>query len=331
MARLDICFAFLFLTGAMAFGQAAWAQQQDKNEAEPEKFYMYMGRTPDEIPQDRDRGSPNKIETIHVAENVYMLAGGFGNIGVCVSDEGVLLIDDAFPEVTPSVLAAVRELSDKPIRYLVNTHWHWDHAGGNENMADQGALIIAHEDVMQWMTTWQISGRAGTPKAPQKPMGLPKILFDSQITLRMGSCTLTATRLPPAHTAGDIFIHFTEAGVYHTGDVYTNGSYPFIDINTGGSITGLVEALDQILAQVEPDTIIIPGHGRLSNGAELKAHRDIVATIRDRVQAAIDDGKTREEAVAMGLTKDFDDELWTPYVTGEVLVITSYASLVAGN
>jgi glyoxylase-like metal-dependent hydrolase (beta-lactamase superfamily II) len=309
------------------FAQQQKGGAEDKKKDASKGFYILEGR--DDVGREVHEQFTIDIKTVPVAEGLYMLmaAGGNLNLGVCIGDDGVLLIDDLFPEFTDAVMGEIRKLTDKPIRFVVNTHWHWDHTGGNENMAKAGAIIIAQESVMQWMTTWQISGMSGTPKAPQPPEGLPVITFKDKTTLRFNGHTIDVINVGPAHTAGDVVAHFVEKDVYFMGDIYLAASYPSLDLNTGGDIQGLIAALDKVLANVKPDTVIMPGHGGRSNSAELKEYRDMVVTLRDRVQAAIDGGKTIDEIIATKPTADLDEKWANPIMSPDVVLKFIHASL----
>jgi glyoxylase-like metal-dependent hydrolase (beta-lactamase superfamily II) len=339
MKRCKEIAGILVVMGAVALnhGWPGLARADTKKaEAQPEQvpkgYYILegrgdiMGRMATEFPP------VTEVELIRVADGIYKVIGGGGdmNVGVCIGDDGVLLVDDSFPELTADIMAAIRKHTDKPVRFVVNTHWHWDHTGGNENMAKAGAVIIAQEDVMQWMTTWQISGMEGTPKAPQAPKGLPVITFKDKLTLRFNGHTIEVINVGPAHTTGDAIVRFVEKDIYFLGDIYLSQSYPYFDLNTGGNIKGFISALDKVLAKVRPDTIIVPGHGEVSNGAELKEYRDMVVTIRNRVKAAIDGGKTLDEIIAAKPTVDLDEKWSNMLMSPEVVLRFTHISLTGG-
>jgi len=301
------------------------ADSAPENSAEGEKgFYVLMDRDPAELP---DPPNIDKITTIPITENIFVLQGAFSNTGICIGDDSVVMVDPSMPEISDAVVASVRALTDKPIEYVINTHWHWDHVGANENMAKLGATLVAQEDALQWMTTWQISGRAGTPKAPQPPLGVPKITFSDRMKIDVAGCPITLTSPEPAHTDGDAVVHFSSADIYQVGDIYLQGTFPYFDLNTGGNINGLIATLDKLLAEIGPDTIVIPGHGNVSNGAEMREFRDMAIAVRNRVQDAIDAGKSKDETVAMNLTADLDEQWGNPFVTGPFLATIVYVSL----
>jgi glyoxylase-like metal-dependent hydrolase (beta-lactamase superfamily II) len=316
-------------------GQSALAQA-DKDKAETQKsrapkgYYIMEGREDMMKAMEGQISRSAEIKAVRVAEGIYMLTTpgmGGSNMIASVGSDGVLLIDDAFPELTDATMGEIRKLTDKPVRFVLNTHWHWDHTGGNGNMAKAGATIIAQESVMPWMTTWQISGMDGTPKAPQPPKGLPVITFKDEITVRLNGQTIVFTNAGPAHSDGDAIVHFAEADVYVMGDIYLTRSYPFIDLNTGGNIKGYIAAVDKVLAKVKPDTIIIPGHGSISKGSDLKEYRDMIVTLCDRVQAAINEGKTLDEIIAMKPTADLDKKWSNPVMIPSATLKFIYVSL----
>lgn len=296
----------------------------EETSGDQEGFFVLMDRDPAELPDPPDL---DKIKTIPVGENIYLLQGAFSNTGICIGEDSVVMVDPGMPEISDVLVASVRALTDKPIEYVVNTHWHWDHTGANENMAKLGATLVAQEDALQWMTTWQISGRAGTPKAPQPPLGLPKITFVDRMNIAVAGCPITLTGTDPAHTQGDAIVQFNHADIWQLGDIYLQGTFPYFDLNTGGDINGLIATLDKLLLEIGPDTIVIPGHGAVSNGTEMREFRDMAVTLRDRVQDAIDAGKSKDETVAMNLTADLDEQWGNPFVTGPFLSTIIHVSL----
>ncbi len=268
-----------------------------------------------------------QIEVIDVAEGVYMLLGSGGNIGVSAGDDGVFVIDDQFAPLTEKILAAIATVSDKPVRFVVNTHWHFDHTGGNENMGAAGAILVAHENVRKRMSVEQFM-KAFDRTVPASPPGaLPVITFTDAITFHWNGDDLHVFHVDPAHTDGDAIIHFKEANAVHMGDTYFSGMYPFIDVGSGGSIDGMIAAADEVLALSDDATKIIPGHGPLSNKAELHAYRDMLATARDRIHALISEGKSQEEVVAAKPTGDLDAEWGGGFMQPDVWVGIVYASM----
>jgi glyoxylase-like metal-dependent hydrolase (beta-lactamase superfamily II) len=247
-----------------------------------------------------------EIRTVPVANNLYVLAGGGGNIALSVGEDGALLVDGGFEQLVEKITTAVGTVSTAPIRLVVNTHWHFDHVGGNEKLAKVGATIVAHEDVRKLMSEDRhitvIDSRV--PASPAA--ALPVITFTDSLTFHWNGDEVRVLHVPPAHTDGDSIVYFRNANVLHVGDTWFNGMYPFIDVNAGGSLDGLVRALDRALALANEKTKIIPGHGPLSNAVELKRYRDMLATVRDRVRVLLEQGKSRAEVIAAKPTNELD-------------------------
>ena len=247
-----------------------------------------------------------KIKTVKVADGVYMLTGSGGNIGLSVGDDGVFMIDDQFAPLTEKILAAVSMLSREPVRFLVNTHWHGDHTGGNENLGKAGAIIIAHDNVRRRMSTDQFMA-AFDRSVPASPAGaLPVVTFTDAVTFHFNDEELHVFHVTNAHTDGDAIIHFRQANVFHMGDTFFNGMYPFIDTGSGGSIDGMIEAADEVLARANRRTKFIPGHGSLGDRKDLRAYRDMLKTVSARIHKMLDDGKSRDEVIAAKPTSDLD-------------------------
>ena len=248
------------------------------------------------------------VETrvIEVRTGIYMLAGRGGNIGLSVGDDGAFLIDDQYAPLTEKIVAAVATVTDKPVRFVVNTHWHGDHTGGNENMGRAGALIVAHENVRKRMSVEQFI-RAFDSRVPPAPeVALPVITFTDALTFHWNGDEIRVFHVENAHTDGDAIIHFTDANVIHAGDTFFNNIYPFIDAGTGGTLDGVIQSVEQILSMANPETKIIPGHGELTDDAGLRKYRDMLVAVRDRMQSLIAQGKSKDEIVAAKPTQDFD-------------------------
>ncbi|MHC4446489.1 MAG: MBL fold metallo-hydrolase [Planctomycetota bacterium] len=247
-----------------------------------------------------------EIETIAVSKNVYMLVGRGGNIGLSIGDDGAFMIDDQFAPLTEQILAAVATLTDEPVRFVVNTHWHFDHTGGNLNFGKAGAIIVAHENVRKRMSTEQFMEAFGRTFAASPEPALPVVTFPNAVTFHFNDDEIKVFHVSDAHTDGDAIIHFVKANVVHMGDTYFNGMYPFIDISTGGSIDGVIEAADRVLAFVDSKTKIIPGHGALSGVSELREYRQMLVKMRDRIGEMIAEGKSRAEVIAAKPTRRLD-------------------------
>ena len=249
-----------------------------------------------------------QIKTVKVAENVYMLVGSGGNIGLSIGEDGAFMIDDQFAPLTDKILAAVRTLTDQPVRFLVNTHWHGDHVGGNENMGKAGTIIVAHENVRKRMSTEQFMAAFNRRVSASPEAALPVVTFTDAMTFHWNGDDVHVFHVDPAHTDGDSIIHFRNANVLHTGDIFFNGMYPFIDVSSGGSIDGVIAAADTALTLCNDKTKIIPGHGELADADDLRAYRDVLQAVRDRVRSLVDEGKTRDEVIAAKPSAEFDAE-----------------------
>jgi glyoxylase-like metal-dependent hydrolase (beta-lactamase superfamily II) len=236
-----------------------------------------------------------------------------------------LLIDDQYAPLVPKIRAAVAEIGDGPIRMVLNTHWHGDHTGGNEPLAGEGALIVAHDNVRVRMSSKHFSAFFNSTTEPSPPGALPVVTYDTAVTLHVNGHTLRAQHVPPAHTDGDSIVFFEEANVVHMGDTFFNGMYPFIDGDSGGSVTGMVAAADAVLAQIDADTKVIPGHGPLSDRAGLQAFRDMLATVAERVGTQIEAGRTVEQVVASKPTAEFDAQWGRGFIKADDWVALVHA------
>ena len=250
-----------------------------------------------------------EIKTTKLSDHTYMMEGAGGNLGLSVGDDATFLIDDQFAPLTPKIVAAIAQLSPKPVKFVVNTHWHFDHVGGNENLGNAGVVIVAHENVRRRMASEQFSARMKQTVPPSPHAALPVITFGQGLTFQLNGDEIRVIHVAPAHTDGDSIIHFVKSDVIHMGDIFFNKMYPFIDTSSGGSIDGVVADCDLALGMANDNTKIIPGHGPLGTKAELKAYRDMLATVSERVKKLIAQGKKPDEIAAAGVTADYD-EVW---------------------
>lgn len=245
------------------------------------------------------------ITTHTLGHGIYMLKGYGGNIGVSVGDDATFLIDDQFAPLTEKITNAVNTITDRPVDYVLNTHWHFDHTGGNENLGQQGALLMAHDNVHKRMQSGQTMA-SGRVIDPAKPEALPVLTFNDTLTLRVNGLTIRGMHVPKAHTDGDTMVHFVEANIVHMGDTFFNGRYPFIDHLSGGGLDGVIAAADLVLGISDDATQIIPGHGDLANKADLERYKYMLITIRERVLTAIESGQSLTQIQEARLTADFD-------------------------
>lgn len=263
------------------------------------------------------------IETTQLSDHVYMLVGAGGNIGVSVGEDGVFVIDDQFAPLSEKILAEIKTLSNKPLKFLVNTHWHGDHTGGNENMANAGATIIAHDNVKTRLLKPKRDGSSNPEEA------LPVITFNDKLSITINSEPIAVFHVANAHTDGDALLYFTESNVLHTGDTYFKGRYPYIDLNSGGSVNGYIEAVKRGLMVIDDETKIIPGHGSLSNKKEYQSFLTMLELLHKRVTSAISEGKTEDDIKAdISITKEYDDLGYgSGFISSESIKATFYKSL----
>lgn len=264
------------------------------------------------------------IETQQLTDNIYMLKGQGGNIGVCIGEDGVFVIDDQFARLAEKIEAAIRTLSDKPIKFLVNTHHHGDHVGGNENMANLGATIISHDNVRKRLA--ENPDRQGN-MLPKK--ALPIITFNDKLSLYINGEHVMVFHNEKAHTDGDAMLYFTQSNVLHTGDNYFNERYPYIDLKSGGTVNGYIDAVKNALIVINDDTKIIPGHGEASNGKEYKTFLNMLEDLKIIILSEIEKGKTEEDvATDKSLTITYDEQGYgSGFINNEKIRRTFYRSL----
>ncbi len=246
-----------------------------------------------------------EIKPEPLAPGVAVLFGAGGNIGVSYGEDGTVLIDDQFAPLTAKIQQAVTALGASPVKFLINTHWHFDHTGGNENLGKVGAVIMAHDNVRVRMNSEQKRGERVTPASPKA--ALPVVTYAEGVKLHLNGEEIRAIGLAPAHTDGDSMIHWTRSNVIHMGDTFFNKvTFPFIDLASGGDVHGVVAAADRALALANDDTKIIPGHGPVATKADLQKYRDMVAGVIGKVQAGINAGHTQEVIVASKPAAGYD-------------------------
>ena len=239
-----------------------------------------------------------EVKAEQLAPGVSVLFGAGGNIGVSHGEDGTVLIDDQFAPLTPKIQAAVAALGASPVKYLINTHWHGDHSGGNENFGKAGALIMAHDNVRVRMASDQKTP-FGEVKASPK-VALPVITYAEGLKLHLNGEEVRVISVPPAHTDGDSIVHWTKSNVIHMGDLFFHKmSFPFVDRSSGGDVRGVIAAANKVLAMADDQTKIIPGHGPVASKAELVAYRDMLVAIVGKVDTAVKAGKSLDEVKAM--------------------------------
>jgi len=249
-----------------------------------------------------------QIKTTKIAGNFYTLEGQGGVIGVLAGPDGVLMVDSQFAPLGDKIVAAIKQISDGRIRFLINTHVHGDHTGGNENIAKQGATIVARENLRARLLKPAPLAN-GQPGVPAPPMALPTVTYDAPLTIRMNGEEVRLVPVPLAHTDGDTMVYFPTANVIMTGDFYRSTGYPNIDRANGGTMNGMLAGFDAIMALGRPDTKIIPGHGAIVDKSAVAAHKAMMVGVRDKVATFVRQNKTQEEVVAAKPTADFDTKV----------------------
>lgn len=273
-----------------------------------------------------------EIQTVPVRDNIYLLQGEGGNIGLFVGEDGAFLVDDQIAPLTDKIKAAIATVTDEPIKFVINTHWHSDHTGGNENLGNEGVVILAHDNVRKRMSVDNIipSLNMEFPASPEA--ALPVITFEDGVTFHLNGDTLHAIHPDTdGHTDGDTFLHWKKANVIHAGDLFFNGFYPFIDTYSGGSLAGMIEGVNEILELTNAQTLIIPGHGKLSNRQELLDYRNMLMVVQVRTLTAIAQGMTLEEFLASDPTAEFDAAWGQGFLTPEVFQKIVYSSVAQEN
>ncbi len=270
-----------------------------------------------------------EIGVSSVAEGVFMLTGRGGNLGLVVTEEGAFLIDDQYAPLTDKILAAVQSVTDQPVKFVLNTHWHGDHTGGNENLASQGTLVVAHDNVRERMSSEQVSEFFGRTTPPSAGGALPVMTFDNTVTFHLGNQTVHAFHVPHAHTDGDSVVHLPDANVIHTGDIVFYGLYPFVDVDSGGSLAGMISAVERIAELADEDTAIITGHGPRIDRKQLLGYHEMLTTVHQRLTDAISEGQSLEQIKAAGLTAEYDEDWGGGFIPTERWIELLYRDLTS--
>jgi cyclase len=276
--------------------------------------------------QDHDF-SKVEIKVSKVAGNVYMLEGVGGNIGASVGEDGIVLVDDQNAPLAEKIQAALKGISDKPVRFIINTHYHGDHIGGNAYFQKQ-APVIAHDNVRRRLENGGITGNGGSmhfEAIPQPKDALPIITYDDVVTLHLNGEDIRVQHFPSGHTDGDSIVFFSKSHVVHMGDEFVT-HFPFVDIEAGGSLNGMIDAVEKVIAQLPADVKVIPGHGQLSSLDDLRAYKSMLQATRDAVALALKDGKTLDQmkkAKILDPWKQYSGE----FVSEDAFLETIYISL----
>jgi cyclase len=272
-----------------------------------------------------------EIKTTKLTDTVYMLEGAGGNIGVSAGTDSVFIVDDQFAPLTPKITAAIAKISPKPVQFVLNTHWHFDHTGGNENLGKAGAIIVAHENVRRRMSTEQFIEFMKMKQEPSPKVALPIVTFTGSMSFHLNGEEIRILHAPRAHTDGDAIVYFTGSDVVHMGDIFFNLMYPFIDTSSGGTVEGVIAACDIVIGTIGEKSRIIPGHGPLASRADLRAYRDMLAAVSARVRTAVSEGKSDDEIAKAGLTQDFDEKWGKGFLKPERWVLMLAAGMRKPN
>jgi cyclase len=267
-----------------------------------------------------------EIKTTKISNNFYTLEGQGGTIGVLVGPDGIFMVDSQFAPLSQKIAAAIHQISDKPIRFMVNTHVHGDHTGGNENFAKMGATIFSRDE-LRWRLAHPSPGANNAPGVPAPAAALPVVTYEGPVTIHMNGEDVHLIPILRAHTDGDTLVYFPSNDVLMTGDYFRSVQYPNIDRVNGGSLDGMIEGLGITIGMAGPKTKIIPGHGATVDRAAVTAHRDMMLVVRDKIAALVQQGKTVEEVLAAKPTSDYDAIVPNASTTSERFVRQVYAEL----
>lgn len=266
------------------------------------------------------------IKPTKITDGIYMLQGSGGNIGLFTGPEATLMIDDQFAPLATKIEAVVDSLSNSDLKYLLNTHWHGDHTGGNEYFGNKGVTIVAHDNVYKRLSTDQTMKAFAREVKAAPTAAWPQITFEDGMKINLNGQRIELIHVHNAHTDGDSFVYFADANVLHMGDCFFKDRFPFIDLGSGGTVEGVISAIQAALLIADDETKIIPGHGNLGIREDLVSYHSTITTIVDRVKAQIAAGKTIEEIKSMNLTKDYDS--WgTGFISGDKFVDTIWTDL----
>ncbi|MDQ2684521.1 MAG: MBL fold metallo-hydrolase [Thermoproteota archaeon] len=253
------------------------------------------------------QGENVTINVTKLSNNTYMLKGSGGNIIVSVGQDGVFMVDDQFAPLTEKIQEAILNITDQPIKFVINTHWHSDHTGGNENFGELGAIIISHENVRERLSTEQFSAFFNRTVAPLSEKGLPIITFSDNMTIFQNGDEIRIIHVDNGHTDGDSIVYFTKNNVIHVGDDFNDKTYPLIDISSGGSIDGLISSLQTISSLIDDETKVVSGHSEISNKTKVNDLVTMLKDVRQNISQLIQDGKSLEEITASQPTSKYDE------------------------
>lgn len=246
------------------------------------------------------------IKTTKLTDSLYMLEGSGGNILVSVGEDGVFMVDDQFAPLTVKIKDAISKITDKPIKFVINTHWHPDHTGGNENLGEASAIIVSHDNVRKRLSTEQFSDFFKRSVPPLSEKGLPIITFSDNMTIYQNDDKIHIIHMDNGHTDGDSIVFFTKNNVIHVGDDFSDKAYPFIDISSGGTVDGLISSLKTISSRINDETKVVSGHTGISNKTKVNEYANMLTDVRNKTSQMITEGKTLEDIITLQPTSKYD-------------------------
>lgn len=269
-----------------------------------------------------------EVTTKKVNESLFLLYGLGGNIAVSTGNDGVLIVDSQIPIIFPKIMKAIKKLSDDKIIYTINTHWHWDHSDGNLVLDSDETKIISHSNARENMQKGGLINMGTTilNQEPYPKSALPVITHENGMSLYFNDEKIDLLHFGPAHTTGDTVIYFTNQNAIHLGDVFFSNSYPFIDVDNGGSLSGMINYLEKIVLVIDKDTIVMPGHGEISSISDIKETIEMLKTVKNRILMSIKNNQSLEQIISSNITKDFDKK-YNTLLLRDTFIDRAYASL----
>ena len=273
-----------------------------------------------------------ELNTTKLTDSMYVIHGSGGNVILSIGNDGIILVDDQYAPVTEKMKSVVTNITNKPIKFVINTHWHPDHTGGNERLGEEGAIIVSHENVRKRLKYDQFFEMINQTIPALSKKGLPIITFSDNMTFYQDADEIRITHLDKGHTDGDSAVYFTQNNVIHIGDDFSDKAYPFLDLSTGGSIDGLISSLQSIISMINNDTIIVAGHSGISNQTKVKDYLSMLIDVRSLISNMIKEDKTLNEIIQSKPTAKYDTTYWDySFIKPKHLVTNIYESLKSGQ